>query len=527
MNILLALLFPIIGAFIMPLTKKLKGYISVLVSILSFLTVLSIYPEISNGQNIEFCMKMVFDMHIFVDKLNFIILSFVSFLNILIVIYSIKYIKKDHLRYYSLLLLTMGFTLGSFLSGDLLTFYIFFEMTTLFSFFLVMYRGTGKARRAGFMYLVMCLTGGALILISVGLVYVQEGNFEIYNLNNSASFLFILGCLIKAGAFPLHFWLPEAHPVAPSPVSALLSGIMIKIGIYGIIRFFMTHESIYWVAIIAVSSMLFGVILALIQSDIKKILAYHSISQIGYMLLGVSISSLGIAGGLFHMINHAIFKSLLFLCMGAVIYSTGERKIQKLGGLYKKMPYTMMTCIIASFAISGIPLFNGFVSKTIIFDSLSDTLLKIAFILTGAGTFISFCKLNKYVFFGKLPDNLKSTKEVPKLMLFSMIALSIICIFIGVFPNIVFKNLYTGVFDFWSLSHLLEMSASVILGACIFVFGKKVGLFDIKEYNIDKIYGKFADFINSFCKNINGIVSKDLNIYILCILLFLIILFFI
>ena len=527
MNILLAVLIPIIGALILSFTKKLKGYISILVSILSFFTVLSVYPEISNGQSIEFCIKMFFDMHIFVDKLNFIILSFVSFLNILIVTYSIKYIKKDHLRYYPLLLLTMGFTLGSFLSGDLLTFYIFFEMTTLFSFFLVMYKGTGKARRAGFMYLIMCFMGGALILISLGSVYIQKGNFEICNLNNSASFLFILGCLIKAGAFPLHFWLPEAHPIAPSPVSALLSGIMIKIGIYGIIRFFMTHESIYLVVIIAVSSMLFGVMMALIQSDIKRLLAYSSISQIGYMLLGISISSLGIAGGLFHMINHAVFKSLLFLCMGAVIYSTGERKIQKLGGLYKKMPYTMITCIIASFAISGIPLFNGFVSKTIIFDSLSDTLLKIAFILTGAGTIALFCKLNKYIFFGKLPDNLKSTKEAPKLMLFSMIALAVICIFIGVFPNIIFKNLYAGVFSFWSLSHLLEASVSVILGIFIFVLGKKAGLFDIKEYNIDKIYSKFADFISLFCKSVNKIVSKDLNVYILCILLFLIILFFI
>jgi len=167
MNILLAVLIPIIGALILSFTKKLKGYISILVSILSFFTVLSVYPEISNGQSIEFCIKMFFDMHIFVDKLNFIILSFVSFLNILIVTYSIKYIKKDHLRYYPLLLLTMGFTLGSFLSGDLLTFYIFFEMTTLFSFFLVMYKGTGKARRAGFMYLIMCFMGGALILISL------------------------------------------------------------------------------------------------------------------------------------------------------------------------------------------------------------------------------------------------------------------------------------------------------------------------------------------------------------------------
>ena len=526
MNILFALLFPIIGALIIPFTKRVKEHVSIFASVLSFLTVLSVYPEISNNQTIDLYIHMIIDLHIFVDKLNFIILSLVSFFHILILVYSIKYIKKDHLRYYPLLLLTMGFTLGSFLSGDLLTFYIFFEMTTLFSFFLIMHKGTEKARRAGFMYLIMCFIGGALILISLGSVYVQKGNFEIYNLTNGSSILFILGCLIKAGAFPLHFWLPEAHPIAPSPVSALLSGIMIKIGIYGIARFFMVHESIDWIVIIAISSMLFGVILALIQSDIKRILAYHSISQIGYMLLGISISSAGIAGGVFHMINHAVFKGLLFLCMGAVIYSTGERKIQKLGGLYKKMPYTMITCIIASFAISGIPLFNGFVSKTIIFDSLSDNLLKIAFILASAGTFASFYKLNRYVFFGKLPDNLKPAKEAPKLMLFSMITLSIICVLIGVFPNIIFKNLYAGTFDFWSLSHLLEASGSIILGAFIFILGKKAGLFDIKEYSTDKIYRRLTASAILFYGKINKIASKDLNIYILCILLFFIILYF-
>ncbi|MCK4433602.1 MAG: hypothetical protein KAV48_06675, partial [Methanomicrobia archaeon] len=136
------------------------------------------------------------------------------------------------------------------------------------------------------------------------------------------------------------------------------------------------------------------------------------------------------------------------------------------------------------------------------------------------------CKLNRYVFFGKLSDNLKSTKEAPKLMLFSMITLSIICVLIGVFPNIIFKNLYAGTFDFWSLSHLLEASGSIILGAFIFILGKKAGLFDIKEYSTDKIYRRLTASAILFYGKINKIASKDLNIYILCILLFFIILYF-
>ena len=526
MNIIFAVLFPIIGALIILSVKKSGIYVSIFVSMISFLTVFSVYPEIFNGEEINSSIRMIFDLHFFVDRVNFVMLLFISFLNILILVYSIKYIKKDNHGYYPSLLLAMGFTLGSFLSGDLLTFYIFFEMTTLFSFFLVMYRGTERARRAGFMYLIMCFIGGALILISAFIVYLQEGNYDMENLNGISSLLFLLGCLIKAGAFPLHFWLPEAHPVAPSPISALLSGIIIKIGLYGIVRFFMTHEVIHWITIIAIFSMVFGVILALFQNDIKRILAYSSISQIGYVLLGVNLPSMGIAGGTFHMINHAVFKSLLFLCMGAVIYSTGERNLKKLGGLYKKMPYTAITCIIASFAISGIPLFNGFASKAVIFDSLSSNILKSIFLFTGGGTFALFYKLNRDIFFGKLPDKLRSTEEAPKLMLFPMIIISAICVLIGVFPKTVFGTIYAGTFNFWSWNHFLEAFVSVIMGIFIFLYGEKAGIFDIREYDTDKLYRRFTEITCSFCENINKIVSTDLNIYVLCVLLFFIFLYF-
>jgi len=176
--------------------------------------------------------------------------------------------------------------------------------------------------------------------------------------------------------------LPDAHPAAPSPVSAFLSGIVIKIGAYGIIRFifpvlnFDLYINNFRVSLstliiyIAVASMLIGVLLALAQTDIKRLLAYHSVSQMGYILLGIGLGTrLGLAGGLYHLVNHAVFKGLLFLCMGAVIYSTGTRNLDNLGGLWKKMPITTSTCIIAALAISGIPPFNGFASKTVLTKS--------------------------------------------------------------------------------------------------------------------------------------------------------------
>jgi multicomponent Na+:H+ antiporter subunit D len=525
MIILLVLLVPISGALLILITKKAQEYIAIAVSLLSFMPLLATYPEISAG-GIAYQIHIILDLHLVVDTVTWTILSFVSFLYILIIVYSTKYITKNKGRYYTLLLLTMGSTSGSFLSHDILTFYLFFEMTTLFSFFLVLHRGTKRARNAGFLYLIICLIGGAFILISAALVYAQNGNGAFSSLDDVSSSLFILGCLIKAGAFPLHFWLPEAHPAAPSPISAFLSAVMIKIGIYGIARFCMIHGDISWLPLIAVLSMLFGVVLALIQNDIKRILAYSSISQIGYMLLGMNFSSLGIAGGLFHLINHALFKGLLFLCMGAVIYATGERKLERLGGLYKKMPYTAFACIVASAAISGIPFLNGCVSKIVIYSSFSDPLLKIAFILTCAGTLALFLKLNKNVFFGTLPDHLRSAKEAPPAMLLPMIALTLSCILIGLFPLSVFKNLSSSGFEFWRASQFLETGTAIIVGMGIFIIGKRTGFFEIKGYSMRNVYATFADFSDSFCKKINSIFTRDINIYILCILLFFILLFF-
>ncbi len=262
------------------------------------------------------------------------------------------------------------------------------------------------------------------------------------------SALFIMGFGLKASLMPFHAWLPDAHPSAPAPISAMLSGVLIKaLGVYCLVRLFFNvfgFEPAYSTIFISLGmlSMVGGALLAIGQSDFKRLLAYSSISQIGYIIFGIGLGTpLGILGGLFHLLNHAFFKSLLFLCSGAVEYATGTRDLHKLGGLWKKMPVTSATCSIASMSISGIPPFGGFFSKLIIIIAAVkayDTIGPIAYLFAGVTVLVSFMtlvyfvKLQKLALFGSLPDKLKNIREVPGSMWGVMVILAVFCIAFGV-----------------------------------------------------------------------------------------------
>ncbi|MCJ7688989.1 MAG: hypothetical protein MUO60_06695 [Clostridiaceae bacterium] len=512
-----------------------------------------------------------FELCFQVDGLS-IIIALVGFLLWLAVsIYSISYIKTDLVRYYSLLLILLGAVQGTVLSIDLINFYVFLEMTTVTTYFLIIHKRATVALQAGYKYILMNLIGAFLILLSIILVYVDTGNYGITGFAESNSFLppllFLVGCFIKAGAVPLHTWLPDAHPAAPSPVSAFLSGMVIKIGAYGIIRFIfpILNSDLYvnnfreplstLIIYIAVASMLIGVLLALAQTDVKRLLAYHSISQMGYILLGVGLGTeLGLAGGLYHMVNHAIFKGLLFLCMGAVIYSTGTRKLDNLGGLWKRMPITTSTCIIAALAISGMPPFNGFASKTVLAKAATDFsfVLKFVMIITAALTFASFFKLINYTFFGEPKKQLIIIKEVPILMMLPMIVLAILCVLLGINAQFVLDRFITFTIsglvhsqsvskvEFWTQGAALNSLLIIILGFIVYIVASKLGLIGrekkefkmgsfmtklIKYLSVDRIYCNIATLIDKLCKKLDSIQPRDLNIHLSWIILTLIALF--
>ncbi len=489
-------------------------------------------------------------------------------------IYSISYIKKDIIRYYSLLLLALGVVQDTFFATDLVNFYVFLEMTTIVTYFLIIHDKDLTAIKAGYKYLLMSITGAFLILLSILFAYQYTGSYELTGIVSCgypiAPILFMVGCFVKAGAVPLHIWLPDAHPAAPSPISAFLSGIMIKVGAYGIIR--VTYPLISFnlsivnignflsamIVFTGIISMLIGVFLAFMQTDVKRLLAYHSVSQMGYILLGIGLGTkLGLAGGLYHLINHATFKSLLFLGMGAVIYRVGSKKLADLGGLWRKMPITATTCIIAALSISGIPPFNGFASKMLLGKAAGEFSMILKYILTlaSAFTFASFLKLILYSFFGKEKGSLSSVREAPVFMLIPMVMLSIMCIILGLQADSVLSHLIPvainkpnqlGMFPnitFWTGGILYDTILTVILGLTVYAVAVKVELIGKEEkirgykglmmakplscLSMNSFYCYLAVLVESSCQKLNKTYSRDLNMHLSWIALVLVVLYLI
>jgi len=305
----------------------------------------------------------------------------------------------------------------------------------------------------------------SFILFAIALVY---GNTAYLNmaciskaiqssgLNAGLTFalaLFIVGFGLKAALVPFHAWLPDAHPSAPAPISAMLSGVIIKtLGVYALTRvvfnIFGVSVSVGWLLVtLGLLSMIAGAFLALGQWDFKRLLAYSSISQVGYVVLGIGLgatliakkanpawASLALLGGLFHLVNHAVYKSLLFLTSGSVEMSTGTRQLKEMGGLAQVMPVTRTTCTIASASIAGIPPFSGFWSKLIlVIAAVQAGLYWIAAILVFVSlcTLIMYLKVQRYAFLGELPENLQQIKENKGAMLVAMVVLALLCVLMG------------------------------------------------------------------------------------------------
>ncbi|MFH1380403.1 MAG: proton-conducting transporter membrane subunit, partial [bacterium] len=300
---------------------------------------------------------------------------------------------------------------------------------------------------------IMGSLGSLFILLGIALLYSYTSTLNMADMGAillekksthlilMITVLFIMGFGLKSALVPFHAWLPDAHPSAPAPISAMLSGVLIKsLGIYTLCRIFynvigITPALSSLLMFLGALSMVIGVFLAIGQWDFKRLLAYHSISQIGYVVLGIGLGTpLGIIGGLFHLLNHSLFKSLLFLNSGAVEYATGTRDLQQMGGLSKRMPVTAGTSFIASMSIAGIPPFNGFWSKLIIIiAAVQAGRFGYAFwaVLASILTLASFMKVMKYAFFGSLRETFQQIKEVPIYMKISMAILAGICILGG------------------------------------------------------------------------------------------------
>ncbi len=357
-------------------------------------------------------------------------------------------------------------------SNNGLLFLIIWEVMTLASFFLVMYDDEKKeVREAGWTYLIAAHIGAAALLVFFAILGSDSGSLQFdqiaasHHTALSVGILFVLavfGFGVKAGFVPLHIWLPEAHPAAPSHISALMSGVMIKTGIYGVLRaiVLLGHPTAYmgWtLVIIGMTSGIAGVIFALAQHDLKRLLAYHSVENIGIITLGIgagvlglvwnipALAILGFGGGLLHVLNHALFKSLLFFCAGAVAHVTGTLNIELLGGLLKKARWTGWTFLIGSAAISGLPPFNGFISEFFIYfagingikTAAPGPVILAACILTslaliGGLAVACFSKAFGIIFLGEpRSEQARDAHEADIMMRVPMFTLSFLCIVIG------------------------------------------------------------------------------------------------
>jgi len=379
-----------------------------------------------------------------------------------------------------------GFS-GLFLTGMLLVlladdafmFMVAWELMSLSSYFLVAWRHDHAAnRRAAFLYLLMAHIGALAILLGFGVLASFGHGFAFDAMRGAdlpfawASIAFVLaffGFGMKAGLVPLHAWLPEAHPVAPSHISALMSGVMLKVAVYGFIRvLFDLIGDFHWqwgVAVLAVGSVsaLMGVLYALMQHDLKRLLAYHSVENIGIIFIGLGLAILFLASGhkvigavafvaaLYHTINHAVFKSLLFLGAGAVLHSANERDLEKMGGLLRRMPWTGLFFLVGCISISALPPFNGFVSEWLTFQAAlqawqldSGVLRSIVPIaaamlaLTGALAAACFVKVYGVAFLGQARSRqVRHTRRAPISMRIGQGILALLCLLLGILPTAV------------------------------------------------------------------------------------------
>ena len=386
------------------------------------------------------------------DGLTVFMLVTVNLIAFLVSIYSISYMKRytSKWKFYTLFLLMVGGMNGVVITGDIFNLFVFLEIASVASYALVAFGTEKHELEAAFKYAIMSTVGSLFILLGIVFLYSYTSTLNMAdmaivlaskgggNILVMIGVLFIMGFGLKAALVPFHAWLPDAHPSAPAPISAMLSGVLIKsLGVYAMFRIFYnvlgTNQALLTVfMVLGAMSMVIGVFLAIGQWDFKRLLAYHSISQIGYVVLGLGLGTpLGILGGLFHLFNHSVFKSLLFLNSGAVEYSTGTRDLQQMGGLFGRMPVTGATSLVASMSIAGIPPFSGFWSKLIIIiAAVQAGRYGYAFwaVLASVLTLASFMKVMKYAFYGKLRAKLKEVKEVPVFMQVSMIALALICL---------------------------------------------------------------------------------------------------
>ncbi|MGA2407990.1 MAG: proton-conducting transporter membrane subunit [Bacteroidales bacterium] len=535
--------------------RTFKGLVALLVSIVTGYLTIVIYSsgnqllrfnEIYAGSGFSvFGFDLLKDAGRYIvfncDSLSKLIVLFVSLFTFIILLYSIVYIKAGRVRnYYPYFLITLGCSNGALLSDNLLLFLAFWGALGITLYKLIQGNDEESSATAK-KTLILIGASDSIMIIGIAILWKITGSLSMGGISipttnalSVVAFLALLtGSFTKAGAFPFHTWVPDYAKSAPASSSAYLPASLDKLlGIYFLARittsmFILDQWMTLLLLTIGVTTIIIAVMMALVQHNYKRLLGFHAVSQVGYMILGFGLGSvIGVAAGLFHMINHALYKSGLFLSAGSIEYRTAKENIDDLGGLSRAMPVTFFASLIFAMSISGVPPLNGFASKWMVYQGIIDfgsgsgvanklwvVWLGLA-VMGSALTLASFIKFIGGVFLSRRKAEFENVKEVPAMMWIPLVILSIFCIFFGVFAtNFVVPKLFmpiSGAFQFkgfWNSSFVsLLVLISIILGIIVylasnlkkfrtedsFIGGEKIQ--DQTSYSTPEFYKTISEF---------------------------------
>lgn len=474
---ILVVMIPLTAAYLMPVIGLWRSsfcyHIAVVSSVIAFCLSLALTRHVLSYGTISHHLggwAPPWGIELVVDYLSAFMCITITAISLLAVVYSKNYIKKELPErkisiYYTLLMITIGGMLGVVVTGDMFNLFVFTEIFSIPAYALVAVAGKKESYIASFRYFFLGAIGASFILLGTAYLYIITGTLNMADLSTrlpewygsyvvfaGIAFL-IVGYAIKAALFPLHVWLPDAHSIAPSPISVILSALVIKVGAYAIIRILFTvfqpefvldvlpiAAALTWLGAFAI---LFGSVFAISQIDIKRMLAYSSVAHIGLVILGIGLGTeAGMTGGLLHIFNHALAKACLFFCAGAIIYKTHLRNMNEMAGIGERMPITSAALVLSAVSMIGLPPTAGFISKFYLCRGALDAgmWIFILVILTGSLlTAVFYFRLINIIYFKKsrsAEERKTGMDEAPLSMLIPIVILAVACIFFGLFSGL-------------------------------------------------------------------------------------------
>ncbi|MDZ7760386.1 MAG: Na(+)/H(+) antiporter subunit D [Desulfovermiculus sp.] len=497
----------ILGALVLPfLQERAKGVYLLALPLAAGAALLTLSPGLSSslqfwGYDLYFCR---------VDKLSLLFGYVFGLMALLGALFALQ--VKDDVQHVAALVYA-GSTLGVVFAGDLLTLYIFWELMAVSSTFLILAARNRQAQQAGFRYVLMHIVGGLLLLAGIILYAQQTGSLEFAHigLNGTASWLIFLGFALNAAAMPLHAWLPDAYPQGTPTSAVFLSAFTTKSAVYLMARSFAGTELLIWVGAVMV---VVPILYALLENDIRRVLAYSLLNQTGFMFCGIGIGTpLALNGAVAHAFCCVLYMALLFMAAGAVLQRTGKNEVSHLGGLYRSMPWTCLMCIVGAASIAAMPLFSGFVSKSMVLSASGYEHMPVLWLLlqlaSAGAVYHAGVKVPYFTFFGS--DSGLRPKEASWNMLLAMALTAVLCLFIGVYPAWLYALLpYPVDYVPYTAVHVLEQLQILAFGTLAFALVLGRGYYPLHTpgmtLDVDWVYRRGGDKVYTFLDwSLNGI----------------------